>query len=185
MKLLDYLDPMKTLPNRFSNLAFWRTLRVLKDKIVEAFTYVNTWGNSIEKEQRTQNDIITTHGNILETVLPLVFDSDKDNFITDTYLVHFTITKIKDGWYLFTPNEYFATLSKVPHHIHVQGIIRRYDDDNLKTQTTITIDVPFRAILDSGDGKFKIAFDKFELSVPYALEMPTGLSTYIYYTCHR
>ena len=58
MKLLDYLEPMKMLPNRFSNLAFWRVLRVFKDKVVEAFTYVNSWGNGIE------GDISGIHDNI-------------------------------------------------------------------------------------------------------------------------
>lgn len=67
MKLLDYLEPMKTLPNRFSNLAFWRILRVLKDEVVDAFTYIHTWGTGIEKEQATQNDILTTHGNMLNS----------------------------------------------------------------------------------------------------------------------
>lgn len=62
MKLLDYLEPMKTLPNRFSNLAFWRVLRVFKDEVVEAFTYVNSWGSEIEVEQRTQNVSLTEHG---------------------------------------------------------------------------------------------------------------------------
>ena len=62
MKLLDYLEPMKTLPNRFSNLAFWRVLRVFKDEVVEAFTYVNSWGSDIEVEQRTQNASLTEHG---------------------------------------------------------------------------------------------------------------------------
>ena len=62
MKLLDYLEPMKTLPNRFSNLAFWRVLRVFKDEVVEAFTYVNSWGSGIEVEQRTQNVSLTEHG---------------------------------------------------------------------------------------------------------------------------
>lgn len=185
MKLLNYLEPMKTLPNRFSNLAFWRIMRVFKDKVVDAFTYVNTWGNGIENEQKTQNATLTTHGQMLNTLAPLVFNSNKDDFITSTYLVTYTITKIKDYWYLFKPNEYFVTIDKVPHHIQVQGNIRRYNDDDSKTQETLTIDVPFRAILDSGDGKFKIALDKFELSTPYPLEMPTGMSVYVYYTSHR
>lgn len=67
MKLLDYLTPMKTLPNRFSNLAFWRILRIFKDEVVDAFTYVHTWGSDIESEQATQNDTLSTHGTMLNT----------------------------------------------------------------------------------------------------------------------
>lgn len=61
MKLLDYLIPMKNLPNRFSNLAFWRILRIFKDDVVDAFTYLHTWGNDIEGEQATQDDTISLH----------------------------------------------------------------------------------------------------------------------------
>ena len=48
MDLLKYLDPMKNLPNRFSNLAFWRGVRKLKDEVVSAFEYVDSWGKHIE-----------------------------------------------------------------------------------------------------------------------------------------
>ena len=68
MKLLDYLEPMETLPNRFSNLAFWRVLRVFKDKIVDAFTYVNAWGTDIETEQKTQNASLTSHGQMIDDI---------------------------------------------------------------------------------------------------------------------
>ena len=48
MDLLKYLEPMKNLPDRFSNLAFWRGVRKLKDEVVNAFEYVNSWGTHIE-----------------------------------------------------------------------------------------------------------------------------------------
>ena len=48
MDLLKYLEPMKNLPDRFSNLAFWRGVRKLKDEVVSAFEYVDSWGDSIE-----------------------------------------------------------------------------------------------------------------------------------------
>ena len=50
MDLLKYLAPMKNMPERFSNLAFWRGVRKLKDEVVNAFEYVNVWGNHIEHE---------------------------------------------------------------------------------------------------------------------------------------
>lgn len=50
MDLLKYLEPMKNMPERFSNLAFWRGVRKLKDEIVSAFEYVDSWGENIENE---------------------------------------------------------------------------------------------------------------------------------------
>lgn len=51
MDLLKYLEPMKNLPERFSNLAFWRGCRKFKDSVVNAFEYVDSWGESIETEE--------------------------------------------------------------------------------------------------------------------------------------
>lgn len=43
MDLLKYLEPMKNLPERFSNLAFWRGVRKLRDEVVSAFEYIDLW----------------------------------------------------------------------------------------------------------------------------------------------
>lgn len=48
MDLSQYLETMKNLPERFSNLNFWRGVRKLRDKMVDAFDYVGEWGNGIE-----------------------------------------------------------------------------------------------------------------------------------------
>ena len=48
MDLLKYLEPMKNLSDRFSNLAFWRGVRKLRDEVVNAFEYVDSWGTHIE-----------------------------------------------------------------------------------------------------------------------------------------
>ena len=50
MDLLKYLAPMKNTPERFSNLAFWRGVRKLKDEVVKAFEYVDSWGKNIESK---------------------------------------------------------------------------------------------------------------------------------------
>ena len=50
MDLLKYLAPMKNMPERFSNLAFWRGVRKLKDEIVSAFEYMDSWGDNIERK---------------------------------------------------------------------------------------------------------------------------------------
>lgn len=48
MDLSNYLETMKNLPVRFSNLAFWCGVRKLKDKLVDTFKYMEEWGNGIE-----------------------------------------------------------------------------------------------------------------------------------------
>lgn len=44
---------MKNLPERFSNLAFWRGVRKLRDDVVNAFEYVDSWGEDIESKLST------------------------------------------------------------------------------------------------------------------------------------
>ena len=48
MNLTKFLEPMKNTPERFSNLAFWRGVKKLRDKTVDTFEYVGEWGNGIE-----------------------------------------------------------------------------------------------------------------------------------------
>lgn len=48
MDLSKYLESMKNLPDRFSNLAFWRGVRKLKDEMVKTFEYVASWGTLVE-----------------------------------------------------------------------------------------------------------------------------------------
>lgn len=50
MDLLKYLEPMKNLTDSFSNLAFWRGVRKLRDEVVNAFEYVDGWGESVEHD---------------------------------------------------------------------------------------------------------------------------------------
>ena len=62
MDLLKYLEPMKNVPERFSNLAFWRGVRKLSDEVVSAFEYVNSWGESIENKMKPKivNKVLNT-----------------------------------------------------------------------------------------------------------------------------
>ena len=90
MDLLKYLEPMKNLPNRFSNLAFWRGVRKLKDEVVSAFEYVDSWGKSIEIEiaNLTTENIDYTQTKTLkfpsvrnETQFHVIEDVNKDTII--------------------------------------------------------------------------------------------------------
>lgn len=60
MKLSKYLLPMTNLPDRFSNLAFWRSVRSLKDDINATFKYIESWGNGIEGQIADIKSDITT-----------------------------------------------------------------------------------------------------------------------------
>lgn len=58
MDLSQYLETMKKLPERFSNLNFWRGVRKLRDKMVDTFEYVGMWGNGIEGQiDSLKNDL--------------------------------------------------------------------------------------------------------------------------------
>ena len=50
MNLSKYLETMKNLPDRFSNLAFWRGVRKMRDEIINAFEYVDSWGKEVENK---------------------------------------------------------------------------------------------------------------------------------------
>lgn len=81
MDLLKYLEPMKNLPDRFSNLAFWRGVRKLKDDVVNAFEYIDSWGESIENSlgltkistrKCTSDEISFTIINVFTFAVPFV-----------------------------------------------------------------------------------------------------------------
>ena len=55
MNLSKYLESMRNLPDRFSNLAFWRGVRKLRDKLVDTFGHIGDWGNGIENLLRNFN----------------------------------------------------------------------------------------------------------------------------------
>lgn len=83
MDLLKYLEPMKHLPDRFSNLAFWRGCRKFKDSVVNAFEYVDSWGESIEHDINSLKHVkISTYrspfldGEKLDHTMTLAFDNE-------------------------------------------------------------------------------------------------------------
>lgn len=128
MDLLKYLEPMKNLPERFSNLAFWRGVRKLRDEVVNAFEYVDSWGEHVE----SQLDNIPYHNEYPYQLLKedsrygyspisLVFDvisyiehySLNDATVPDTYVFNIpTDTSIT-----FTSSHYFK-----PENLYIRGI---------------------------------------------------------------
>lgn len=93
MDLLKYLEPMKNLPKRFSNLAFWRDVRKFKDEVVNAFEYVDSWGTHLESslaEDASLHPYIkipNESGSIFFTSLPVTLTPTKIKNTTDTYMV--------------------------------------------------------------------------------------------------
>ena len=75
MDLLKYLEPMKNLPERFSNLAFWRGVRKLKNEVVNAFEYLDGWGKNVE------HDIHSLQNIKISTYHSPMLDNDDPNFL--------------------------------------------------------------------------------------------------------
>lgn len=85
MDLLKYLKPMKNTPERFSNLAFWRGVRKLKDEVVKAFEYVDSWGDNIEHDlsqiktiNYTKCNRVTIFDEIKQVDFHVIEDADND-----------------------------------------------------------------------------------------------------------
>lgn len=69
MDLSQYLETMKNLPERFSNLNFWRGVRKLRDKMVDTFEYVGEWGASVENGlSELGDDLSTTKSQLSESI---------------------------------------------------------------------------------------------------------------------
>lgn len=78
MDLSRYLESMKNLPDRFSNLAFWRGVRKLKDEMVKTFKYVEEWGTLAENYitstiKRIDNAFESKVVNITSNVSPTIY----------------------------------------------------------------------------------------------------------------
>lgn len=98
MDLSQYLETMKKLPNRFSNLAFWRGVRKLRDKLVETFEYVDEWGNGIEGQI---TDINVNIGGLKDTDRTLVshiseLESSDVNLNTEIANIKSNITSLEN-----------------------------------------------------------------------------------------
>ena len=97
MNLSKYLESMRNLPDRFSNLAFWRGVRKLKDEMVKTFEYVGEWGTLMEG--RLNNSFtaldhtirVTSPSNLLK-IDQGVPESSVPYPRVDNYMIVFTIS---------------------------------------------------------------------------------------------
>lgn len=95
MDISKYLESMKNLPDRFSNLAFWRGVRKLKDEMVKTFEYVGEWGNGIENGlSGLGDDLRNTKSQLSESINGLEGDLD----FLNGYPLKYSITWVDDGY---------------------------------------------------------------------------------------
>ena len=122
MNLLNYLKPMKTLPNRFSNMAFWRVLRSLKDYIVDAFEYIDSWGQHIE-----------------------AFTYEPDKYATTAFETKGTIKHIIADSGSVTPVQSQFNLPEAKNPVRISAMSQHiiYEDSGHTSQKTIYTSVPF------------------------------------------
>ena len=143
MNLSKYLAPMKNMPERFSNLAFWRGVRKLKDEVVNAFEYVNSWGESIESEI-SQIPIIHTLQDLYVTT-----PSSNVNLVTD--VTNSTISIYGNGIKFKLPDDCIVPIIfSVAVYIYYDGV------------NPVTVDMPFSTSHSSFDASTNtITFNTF------------------------
>lgn len=111
MDLLKYLEPMKNLPERFSNLAFWRGVRKLKDDVVNAFEYVDSWGENVEHVLANIKNVDYKHNkqlNLTVKYADTIIPTSRYMIVDSKFLYISNINNLQIGTQL--PTKYGATL---------------------------------------------------------------------------
>ena len=144
MDLLKYLEPMKNLPDRFSNLAFWRGVRKLKNVVVNAFEYVDSWGKSIESRI---NQIP-----IIQTLNDLYVTAPANQVTLVTELTNSTISIHGNGIKFKLPDDCIVPI------IFSVAIYINYDGEH-----PVTVDLPLSTSHSSFDASTNtITFNTFD-----------------------
>lgn len=118
MDLLKYLEPMKNLPERFSNLAFWRGVRKLRDEVVNAFEYIDSWGESVENTELTLSNRITT------------IQSKVGYQILDSGLIAFNVATVNCAVQKFGDNMIIMTIDPQTFSVQMSDYIN-LDNDSI------------------------------------------------------
>ena len=144
MDLLKYLKPMKNLPERFSNLAFWRGVRKLKDEVVNAFEYIDSWGKSIE----TKISQIST----IRTLKDLYVTASSNNVSLVTDVTNSTIAIHGNGIQFKLPDDCIVPI------IFTATVYINYDGTH-----PLTVDMPLSTSHSSFDpSTHTITFNTFD-----------------------
>ena len=169
MDLLKYLEPMKNLPKRFSNLAFWRDVRKFKDEVVNAFEYVDSWGTHIEESISPLvkvTDDVTMKGLSLNNIDGFTFTYVHKTDVSGVYEIHFTKGVIE------LPLDKFSTNAIV--------IAQCWADTSSSAQEPFDIICP--ALLYPENGKCMLHLsDNYNCYIPTSEETPRERNIVLWY----
>ena len=128
MDLSKYLETMKNLPDRFSNLAFWRGVRKLRDEMVKTFDYVGECGTLVENNLTSLDSKISNLRSGLSSIGSLASQAQSNamsaigriNIAFASHVVNIT-SNVSPTIYPYTVTE-----SQVPYP-RVENCIMRFD----------------------------------------------------------
>lgn len=134
MNLLKYLEPMKNMPKRFNNLAFWRDSRKFKDDVVNALEYVDSWGENVESELAKIKPI--------KKITLKDFDIDISSSIIDattsTYTFRCSTTALKDVVNPLLLTCEIAISSDSTPNYYLSGVSSNYTNGTVSFDLTFT-----------------------------------------------
>ena len=167
MDLSKYLETMKNLPDRFSNLAFWRGVRKLRDEIVNAFEYVDSWGKSIETQEAQMGQDITNLSGISE----FVFQPPNVSYRTETVALDSTHTDIDSSHVMFNiPSSKYVDVSTPIFYPTAYASIAVYTDSAHNDYLWESVPIHFTIEMRAG-GIVRFKFDKIAFGyAPYGYQ---------------
>lgn len=128
MDLLKYLEPMKNLPERFSNLAFWRGVRKLWDEIIKTFENVESWGTLVENNLTSLDSKISNLSSALSSIGSLASQAQSNAMSAIGRINNAFASHVVDITSNVSPTiyPYTVTESQVPYP-RVEHCIMRFD----------------------------------------------------------
>lgn len=157
MDLLKYLAPMKNLPDRFSNLAFWRGVRKLKDEVMSAFEYVDSWGDNIESDIANLSNFVFQPGNTL--------------YRSETVSLESTHADIDSSHVMFNiPSNKYIDITTPIFYPSAYASIAVYTDSSHNDYQWKSVPIHFTIEMRSG-GVIRFKFDKVAFGyAPYGYQ---------------
>ena len=157
MDLVKYLAPMKKNPERFSNLAFWREVRKLKDEVVKAFEYVDSWGKNVE--------------NNIATISNYVFQPTNALYRSETADLESTHIDIDPSHVMFNiPSTKYVDISTPIFYPTAYASIAAYTDSTHNDYQWVSVPIHFNIEMRSG-GVVRFKFDKVAFGyAPYGYQ---------------
>ena len=168
MDLLKYLEPMKNIPDRFSNLAFWRGVRNLKDCVVNAFEYLDSWGESIEASIDAifkPNDLKLTHINITR-------------YVTVTFTTFTSLTNAKKGIRLNSSNYILDIECKIPTTGYI--VVQFFARDTVSSTTNYDVVIPV-LLYPNGNSCNMFLDESVSLFIPTTQDAPSNVNVSLHY----